>query len=101
MSKRTFALLFCTIVLAACQTSVLEEEDKVLPEADGGFTGQTEFDLSRSYLSFIGKSNLINHEGTFERFTVDMTTAAADPSDLEKAQLNVTIDVGSVKTDAG
>lgn len=99
---RRFAIAVLALSLAACSTSVLEEADKQLPEATGTFnlSEPVTFDLSQSYVSFLGKSSIVNHEGEFETYDVRLDLDDTTPSDLTKARFTATIDIASVKTDA-
>lgn len=94
-------LLLPALLLAACSSSVLTPEDKALPEDTGAFTGQNmEIDYDQSYISFVGGSDIVDHESEFEKFAVVITPDAAAPADFTKATVVATIDLTSVKTDA-
>lgn len=101
--KTKYLLPVLALALAACSTtSLTEEEQAPAPESDATFTGQhTEMDESQSVLSFIGTSNIINHEGKFNDFSVEIDTDATAPADLTKATIIVTAEVASIETDAG
>ncbi len=57
-------------------------------------------DTDRSFVAFTGKSNLINHEGTFNTFMIDITPDENNPQDFTLARLDAVIDVASIETDA-
>ncbi len=100
---RRFALPLLALTLSACATtSVIEDDEKTLPESDAAFnlSEPVVFDKSQSYVSFLGKSSIINHEGEFETFDVTMDLDDDAPADLTKAKLEATIDLTSAKTDA-
>lgn len=94
--------LVSLLALGACQISSLTESEKApVPESTTTFTGGTkQIDKSQSVISFVGKSNIINHEGKFNEYTAVLTLDPQMPADLEKASLSVEIDVASVETDA-
>ena len=96
--------LLCLVVLSlsACQTSSLTQDEKVsAPETSTPFSGVLKgIDMTQSHISFVGKSNIVNHEGKFTTYSAHVTLDSAEPSNLEKATIDATIDVASVKTDA-
>ncbi len=96
-----FPLLTLSVFLAACSTTVIEDEQRLVPDGQDPFTGASmEVDLARSFISFEGKSNIINHEGKFGTFTVTITPDAANPQNFTLARLDAVVDVRSVETDA-
>jgi polyisoprenoid-binding protein YceI len=101
--KSTFAfpLLTLSLVLAACSTTVIDDSQRLVPDGQDPFTGETlEVDPSRSFVAFQGKSNLINHEGKFNTFMIDITPDETTPQDFTRARVDAVIDVTSVETDA-
>jgi polyisoprenoid-binding protein YceI len=90
------------LALSACATSVIEDGERPVPEDAAAFTGtrSMEVDESQSYISFMGNSNLVDHEGKFNDFDVTITPDAADPSNFEGARVEATIDIASVETDS-
>ncbi len=95
---------FSTIaLLAACATTVepeVQEPPKELPEEVSTFTGtSSSIDLENSHISFIGKSNIINHEGKFEKFDATLTLDDTDPADLELASIDAVLDATSITAD--
>jgi polyisoprenoid-binding protein YceI len=100
--KLTYLLPVLFVALTACQTSSLTEEEKApAPTSDTSFTGEyTEVDMSQSVVSFVGESPVVNHEGKFNTYTLDIATDAAEPANLEKATITMTFDIASIETDA-
>lgn len=54
-----------------------------------------------SSITFVGKSNIINHEGSFKTFSILLTPDSAAADDFEKAKLTATVDTASVESDPG
>lgn len=104
-TMRTFAVsLIAVLSLTACQTSSLTAEQQAhLPEDADTFTGASsmEIDETRSSVSFTGKSNIINHEGKFNAYDIEIDLDEADPSNFEQATITAVIDIASVETDSG
>ncbi len=102
--KKLSATLFALTVLtlSACQTSSLSETEKApAPKSDTEFSGQVRgIDKSKSVISFVGKSSVVNHEGKFNEYGAALTLDAENPADLEKAKITAEISIASVKTDA-
>lgn len=102
---RTFVtpfLVVAALTLSACQTSSLTENEQApVPESDTAFSGeQKQVDKSKSVISFVGKSNLINHEGKFSDYSATVTLDKETPADLEKASIAAEIDITTVTVDA-
>lgn len=91
------------VALSACKTSSLTEAEKApIVDTEIAFSGEMkEIDMSQSVISFIGGSDVIDHEGKFETFTADVDLDDDEPANLEKASITATVDITSVKTDAG
>lgn len=97
----TFSLIALSLVLAACSTTVIEDEQRLIPDGQTPFTGTSlEVDLSRSFIAFEGRSNIINHEGKFNTFMATITPNPVNMQDFTGARVDVVIDVTSVETDA-
>ncbi len=96
-------LALSALTLGACQTSSLTETEKApVPESTTSFNGELKpIDKEQSVISFVGKSNIINHEGKFMEYTAQITLDAAEPANLERAKISADIDLTSVVTDAG
>lgn len=90
------------VALTACQTSSLtEEQQEPVTQSDEAYTGSVkEIDAEKSTISFVGRSNIINHEGKFNAYTVTITPDSAEPSNLEKATITANIDLTSIEVDA-
>ncbi len=90
------------LVLSACQTSSLSDaEQAAVKESTVAFDGgMKEIDASQSVISFVGKSNVINHEGKFNEYTATVTLDSMEPANLEKASIEAEIDIASVQVDA-
>ena len=103
MHTQSAALLFVSVLtLSACQTSSLSEAQTALvPATEQAFSGELrEIDKNQSVISFVGKSDIINHEGKFNTYNATVSLDATNPSDIEKAAINVEIDLTSVEVDA-
>lgn len=102
MKKFPLALIALTFALSACQTTSLTETEKAPVEINSAaFTGQhTTVDFTKSVISFTGKSSLVDHQGKWTSFGVELTMNPAEPTNLEKASLAVAIDMTSVEVDA-
>ncbi len=97
----SLCVLSLSLVLAACSTTVIDDSQRLVPDGQEPFTGRSlEMDPERSFIAFQGRSNLINHEGTFNTFTVSITPAADNPQNFARASVDAVIDVTSVETDA-
>jgi len=90
------------LALTACQTSSLTEEQKEpVQESSQAFSGeQKQIDTTKSSISFVGKSNIVNHEGKFNTYDAALTLDADEPANLEKASVRATVDISSVEIDA-
>jgi polyisoprenoid-binding protein YceI len=102
---RTFVtpfLVITAIMLSACQTSSLTEvEQAPVPVSNIAFSGEAkQIDKSQSVIAFVGKSNLVNHEGKFNEYSATVTLDKETPADLEKASITAEIDITSVVVDA-
>lgn len=101
---RRFAIPLLALSLGACATTtVIDDEERAMssePAAAFNLSEPVEIDRDKSYVSFLGRSNIINHEGEFETFDVTMDLDDTTPSDLTKAEIGATIDIASVHTDA-
>jgi polyisoprenoid-binding protein YceI len=95
-------LVLSVLTLSACQTSSLSDAEKApVPKTATAFTGDLkEIDTEKSVLSFVGRSNVINHEGTFNAYTAAVTLDSSEPANLEKATIAAEIDVSSIETDS-
>ncbi len=103
MRKFTIPFLALSLLtLAACKTSSLTELEKTpvaetTVEFDGTMKG---IDMDQSVLSFVGGSDVIDHEGKFTDYTAGVTLDTTEPSNLEKAVIAVAINLASAVTDA-
>lgn len=105
MRKSLFigTLLFVPLLLTGCfKTQTLAEEDKVLPEITSAFDRtEISIDYDNSYFSFVGKKDTTkNHQSEFENYEVTINLDDNEPSNLEKAQVEVSVDINSMKTDS-
>lgn len=99
----TGVTLAAIILFAGCSTTVVTEEECVLPDVPAktvSFSGPKTADVAQSYIAFIGKSNIVNHEGRFKNFMVTVTPDEASSADLTRAKIQATIDITSIQTDA-
>lgn len=90
------------LTLAACQTSSLTDAEKAqVVETDVAFSGELKaIDAEQSVISFIGGSDILDHEGKFTRYTASVDLDDAEPANLEKASITAEIDLTSAVTDA-
>lgn len=96
-----FPLLALSFALAACSTTVIEDEQRLIPDGQTPFTGTSlEVDTARSFIAFEGRSNIINHEGKFKTFMATITPNPENMQDFTGAQMDIVIDVTSIETDA-
>lgn len=107
MSKliRGLSVSFVTLsvmTLSACQTSSLTESEKApVPASNQPFSGELkEIDKTQSVLSFVGKSNVINHEGKFTQYDAQIALDAEEPANLERARMSVVVTMASAVIDA-
>lgn len=94
--------LLSVLALSACQTSSLTDAEKAeVVETDTAFSGDVKaIDSEQSAVSFIGGSDVIDHEGKFTQYTAMIDLDDENPADLEKASIEATIDLTSAVTDA-
>ncbi len=103
MKKLSISLLALSLLaLTACQTSSLTETEKLPVEKSAvPFSGTVkEIDRTQSVISFVGKSDIINHEGKFNDYSAVMRLDPSEPANLEKASIEASIQIASVATDA-
>jgi len=95
-------LLAGTLLLGACKTSSLTDAQLApVVESDVAFSGELkEIDLEQSVISFVGKSNLVDHEGKFNAYTASIDLDPTTPADLEKAKISAEIELASLETDS-
>lgn len=96
------ALLSAALLLAACQAQKPAEPEKT-PEPEQAMDAMEHSSehMTEQGITFVGKSNIINHQGHFEKYSVQLTRDTGSPEDLTKASLLVMIDMDSVKSDPG
>jgi polyisoprenoid-binding protein YceI len=82
----------------------MEEEAPVVPAAPTSttpFSGTMKgIDKEKSSISFVGKSSIVDHPGTFTEYTTEVTLDETEPANLEKASVTAELSVASVKTDS-
>lgn len=100
MKTRFLSLGATLLLLTACNTSVLDDSDKELPDRSSPFTGdEVEIDYDGSYISFTGKSNIVNHQCAFDEYEVTMDLDDTTPEDLTKAVISAEIEIASIRTE--
>lgn len=102
---RSFTILvpaMALLALTACQTSSLtEDQQEPLQESSQAFSGtEKQIDQDKSVISFMGNSNVIDHEGKFNDYDVTLDLDDQEPSNLEKAVIRAEINIASAETDA-
>ena len=106
MLRKLLPLALTLGVLAACTGSVTpptSEDGQSSSSAEpvaAELSDPAGVDMSRSSINFEGRSNIINHPGTFEEFSIVFTRDSTAPDDLTKASLAADIDITSVKTNS-
>lgn len=102
MRKALPLLALSALALAACQTSSLTDAEKAeVTQTETPFDGEIEgIDAEQSVISFVGGSDVVDHEGKFTRYTADVKLDDAEPANLEKATITAEIDLTSAVTDA-
>lgn len=95
-------LIVAALTLGACQTSSLSENEQApVPVSDTAFSGELkQIDKEQSAISFVGKSDVIDHQGKFNEYSATVTLDEENPADLEKASITAEIDITSVVVDA-
>lgn len=96
-ATKFFSSLFIFTLLAACGTTVSTEtemEDEAT--SSEAMENMEDTEATESSLTFVGGSSLVDHDGGFSSFTVELT-GSEDPTE---ATLTATIDLGSVYTDS-
>jgi polyisoprenoid-binding protein YceI len=102
MQKFAMPLVAAALALSACQTSSLTDSEKApVPESTNAFSGEMKgIDKAQSRISFVGKSNIINHEGKFTNYDAVVTLDPSEPANLEKAGIQAELDAKSIEVDA-
>ncbi len=103
MRTRSLPLLVLTLLaLSGCQTSSLTESEQApVQDSSVSFSGEPrEIDVSQSVLSFVGKSDIVNHEGKFNDYSATVKLDSSEPANLEKASIQAEIRIASVEVDA-
>lgn len=109
-SRTSLALVSASLLLVACgakgDAALTEGSDmSASSEAmtmEASYTGtKTEVDMETSTLTFVGKSSIVDHPGSFEKFTATVTPSTSDAADFTKAKVEVSIDMTSVSTGIG
>ncbi len=90
------------LALSACQTSSLTDAEKApIVDTETSFSGELkEIDAEQSVLSFVGGSDILDHQGKFTRYTASVDLDDVEPANLEKAVITAEIDLTSAETDA-
>lgn len=102
MRKALPLLALSGLALAACQTSSLTDAEKAeITQTETPFDGSIKgIDAEQSVISFVGGSDVVDHEGKFTKYTASVDLDETEPANLEKATITADIDLTSVKTDA-
>ncbi len=103
MSTKILIPLFAlAILLSACSTSVVTEEDRELPTdtmegmQDEGFTGEKTADPATSFIAFVGtRGETTSHECKFNQFTTSVEFTDGVPESI-----NATIAIQSLETES-
>ncbi len=105
---RFLSLALTALLLSACHTTVISDEqrDSNLDDGEAGMEvsyepGETiKADKEESFIAFTGaKGSIISHEGAFDDYDFSLTLSEIDPGDLEDADLTVTVQIESIRTD--
>jgi polyisoprenoid-binding protein YceI len=102
MRKALPLLALSALALAACQTSSLTDAEKAeITQTETPFDGSIKgIDAEQSVISFVGGSDVVDHEGKFTTYTASVDLDETEPANLEKATITADIDLTSVKTDS-
>ncbi len=102
MRKAALPLVLSILTLSACQTSSLTDAEKApIVDTETTFSGEgKEIDASQSVISFVGGSDVVDHEGKFTKYTAEVNLDDTEPADLTKASIWAVIDLTSVVTDS-
>lgn len=112
-SLTSFALVSASLLLVACgaknDAAVMEGNPDAMMAASSdvmvmqpSYTGtKTDVDMETSTLTFVGKSSIVDHPGSFKKFTVKVTPSTSAAADFTKAKVEVSIDLTSVSTGIG
>lgn len=99
-TKKTIATLAMAFLIAGCGATVDSESDDTM---DGASSSSAEMEKSeeatmegKSSLTFVGGSSIVDHDGGFTDFTVDVGNSA----DLVNSTVTATIVMDSVYTDS-
>lgn len=93
-------LFLLTTLLTACQASVTPLGDSPAPLRTAFTGGQTQIDRGASSIEFLGRSNIVNHPGSFGQFDAVVRTDPEDPGNVEKISLGVRIDTVSIQVES-
>lgn len=95
-------LVLSVLALSACQTSSLTDAERAeVVETETAFSGELKgIDAEQSVISFVGGSDILDHEGKFTRYTASVDLDDVEPANLEKASITAEIDLTSAVTDA-
>ena len=97
-------IILPSFFFAACQTmspSIPQEPKEGVEEVTSIFTGtKKNIDSTKSSITFIGKSDIVDHPGSFGTFTATMNLDTAQPAKFEKATVAISIDMQSIQTDS-
>ncbi len=95
-------LALSALTLAACQTSSLTDAEKAeVIDTDTAFSGEMkEIDAEQSVISFVGGSDVIDHQGKFTGYTASVDLDETEPANLEKSVITAEIDLTTAVTDA-
>jgi len=99
--------LLAFLLLAGCSSGATEgttpgtaEQGASSSGASIPFSGtRTRMDTARSTLTFTGGSTIIDHQGRFGTFAVTLEPDAADPVNVEKTSVSMSVDIASIQTD--
>jgi len=100
-SKLLLPLFALAILLSACSSTVITDEEREVPMEDKNmeestFTGTLNENLSESFVAFTGtKGELVSHECKFNAFTTSVDFVDGKPVAIE-----ATIDITSLETES-
>ncbi|PIR54319.1 hypothetical protein COU75_01570 [Candidatus Peregrinibacteria bacterium CG10_big_fil_rev_8_21_14_0_10_42_8] len=100
-SKLLIPLFALAILLSACSSTVITEEEREVPTEDkkmeeSTFTGTLNENVSKSFIAFTGtKGEIVSHECQFNEFTTSVNFVEGKPVSLE-----ATIQIDSLETES-
>lgn len=95
--SKTIAATSLVLLLSACQASVDPQQDAMMDDASSSAVMEDDSMMEqKSSLTFVGGSSVVDHDGGFAGFTLDLGNSA----DLVNSTVTASIAMESVYTDS-